>query len=674
MLDQSLLQSHFIGRDGFRWWIGQIAPIESWGDQADHKGWGYRRKVRILGYHPLDDKTLTNEELPWAQVMLPTTSGTGAANYAVNPKLRPGDVVIGFFLDGDNCQIPVIMGALGRTSEYANNANYKFPFGPFTGYTTNVSKPNGRLKPDQTSEETPVSQQSPRQVPPATAERIKEISAFTGIGKEVVFADTCGDTTIKNIKSEVSNLIKLVEEGKGEISKYREKIRKVAEVIKTSINWLVGRMVDALYNFLVGTESRPGMIPLALKALYESVYAAVFAATRSPAAAHTAGYKSNEVFVTPIKVLEEAISCVANKIVEGLTDLIVDILTSALENVKQFVSCAAEQFIGTLLSSVVDQIASGLSSALGGVSALLSSGFDVVDFLTGTVDVIKTLGGLFDCNQNNNKCDGVKEWVVGVGPKKNLNIEESLNRIYDVLSTINVNVENIAGTVEGTINLADIFSEGSPLAESLSLLGDCYTGFPTNCGPPVINIFGGGGIGATAIPILGAAIENASLVQSANRVSGVIGAIITSTGSGYRFPPFVEIVDNCGLGYGAKGRAIINDQGQVTGISMISSGEGYPVSEEYTQENYGVVDVTIQSQGSGYTSNDFAIDSSGNRYTLTVENGLIVKAVPINNVEVSSLPIITVESETGVGAILKPIIGPIAESVVGISTQIDCIV
>ena len=672
MLDQSLLQSHFIGRDGFRWWIGQIAPVEAWGDQADHKGWGYRRKVRILGYHPLDDKTLTNEELPWAQVMLPTTSGTGAANYAVNPKLRPGDVVIGFFLDGDNCQIPIIMGALGRTSQYSSS-NYTFPFGSFTGYTTNIPKPNGRLKPDQTSEETVTSQQSPRQVPPVVADRLKEISAFTGIGKEVVFADTCGDTTIKTIKSEISNLIKLIEEGKGEIAKYREKIRKVAEVIKTSINWLVGRMVDALYNFLVGTENRPGIIPSTLKAIYETVYAAVFAATGSPAAAHTAGYKSNEVFVIPIKVLEEAISCVVNKIVEGLTDLIVDILTSALENIKQFVTCAAEQFIGTLLSSIVDQVADGLSSALGGISELLSSGFNVVDFLTSTVDVIKTLGGLFDCNQNNNKCDGAKEWVIGVGPKKNLSVEESLNRIYDVLSTVNVNVANITETAEGIVNLADVFSVGSPLADALSALGDCNTAYPTNCGSPTISIFGGGGVGATAVPIFGAAIENASLVQSANRLASIIGVIITDSGSGYRFPPFVEIVDNCGLGYGAKGRAVINNQGQVIRIEMISSGEGYPVSEGYTQESYGVVDVNIQSQGSGYTSNDFAIDDSGNRYALTVDNGLIVKAVPLNNLEVSNLPIITVESETGVGAILKPIIGPIAESV-GISTQIDCIV
>ena len=28
MIDDSILKSNFIGRDGFRWWIGQIPPVE----------------------------------------------------------------------------------------------------------------------------------------------------------------------------------------------------------------------------------------------------------------------------------------------------------------------------------------------------------------------------------------------------------------------------------------------------------------------------------------------------------------------------------------------------------------------------------------------------------------------------------------------------------------------
>ena len=70
MLEESLFKTNFIGRDGFRWWIGQIAPQSCWQDQADGGGWGNRVKVRIMGYHPYSELELPNEDLPWAQVLL----------------------------------------------------------------------------------------------------------------------------------------------------------------------------------------------------------------------------------------------------------------------------------------------------------------------------------------------------------------------------------------------------------------------------------------------------------------------------------------------------------------------------------------------------------------------------------------------------------------------------
>ena len=30
MLDQGLFKNHFVGRDGFIWWIGQIADENTW--------------------------------------------------------------------------------------------------------------------------------------------------------------------------------------------------------------------------------------------------------------------------------------------------------------------------------------------------------------------------------------------------------------------------------------------------------------------------------------------------------------------------------------------------------------------------------------------------------------------------------------------------------------------
>ena len=30
MIDESILKSNFIGKDGFIWWIGQVAPADVW--------------------------------------------------------------------------------------------------------------------------------------------------------------------------------------------------------------------------------------------------------------------------------------------------------------------------------------------------------------------------------------------------------------------------------------------------------------------------------------------------------------------------------------------------------------------------------------------------------------------------------------------------------------------
>ena len=83
MFDQGLFEKHFVGRDGFIWWIGQIASEASWkenipgtpqDDNSDIKGFGERYRVRIMGYHTADLNKIPDEELPWAYVCLLYTS------------------------------------------------------------------------------------------------------------------------------------------------------------------------------------------------------------------------------------------------------------------------------------------------------------------------------------------------------------------------------------------------------------------------------------------------------------------------------------------------------------------------------------------------------------------------------------------------------------------------
>ena len=141
MTEGTLFNSGFLGAS-FNWWIGQIADDSYWRDNIvsgkfDDKnnvpGWGRRYKVRIIGLHDQEEESIDSDQLPWAQVMYPITAGGGQAKSGATSALRQGNFVFGFFLDGADQQVPVIMGVLGNNAQTALNTkpeNYK----PFSGY------------------------------------------------------------------------------------------------------------------------------------------------------------------------------------------------------------------------------------------------------------------------------------------------------------------------------------------------------------------------------------------------------------------------------------------------------------------------------------------------------------------------------------------------------------
>ena len=54
--DTSNIKTNFLGKDGFRWWIGQVPPAPNHKVNWNvNKNWGLKRRVRIMGYHP-DEK------------------------------------------------------------------------------------------------------------------------------------------------------------------------------------------------------------------------------------------------------------------------------------------------------------------------------------------------------------------------------------------------------------------------------------------------------------------------------------------------------------------------------------------------------------------------------------------------------------------------------------------
>ena len=150
--------------------------------------------------------------------------------------------------------------------------------------------------------------------------------------------------------------------------------------------------------------------------------------------------------------------------------------------------------------------------------------------------------------------------------------------------------------------------------------------------------------------------------------ASLIGLRVTSPGVKYEFPPFVEIVDDCDQGYGAIGRALIKN-GEVVGLYVVSEGEGYPPGEI---EDFGVVDTVVDNAGLGYSENDTATDQFGNQYQLVIDKGSIVSVKPLNINITTLLPQITIKSDTGSGALIRPVLGP-PKPTGEVKQVIDCI-
>lgn len=641
MLDQSLLQSHFIGRDGFRWWIGQIPPLESMGKQVQGGGWGNRFKVRILGYHPYSEAELPNEDLPWAQCLIPTTAGSGAANVSTGVQLQQGDIVLGFFLDGDNAQIPVILATFGRTDSVPSTS-YQSPFIPFTGFSSLMEK--NKVNPSESNEVKENSLPSPQDVSPEQAKQLSAIYGYqvvstnSAIGDIIPLANTVQNAKTSKIKSIVTNLLKKISRLAGNIQRIQQEISKAVDKIVLLANEFVGILMNKLINLL-----KP-LLKRGLNLLYKLVFSQVLAATANPVIAHLAGVAAQKAMVAPVKALEDSFSCVAGAVIDKLKDVITNIITSVVENVERFVSCAGDQFVGSLLNTIIDSLEGLLSSPLGGVSKLLQffSDFSVGNVMRSAVDALASSGASFDCNQNFTNFKGlVNEWVIGGGPKYgNANPYADIQRL--------VNIENSGVNPNSVVQ--------------------CFTNAVQTVSAPIINIFGGVGSGATAIPIFGNVVVN----PDGNVTASVIGAQITNPGSGYTFPPFVEIIDDADQGYGAVARTTINENGEVDSIYIVSEGENYSVGDI---SQYSVSSVIVENGGSGYEDAE-VIDNLGNMYESKIINGSIYQVFPINtDNNINILPILNVNSNTGSGAILRPVLGTYKSDpnkAQLVQTSIDC--
>ena len=176
-------------------------------------------------------------------------------------------------------------------------------------------------------------------------------------------------------------------------------------------------------------------------------------------------------------------------------------------------------------------------------------------------------------------------------------------------------------TMDAALMAADLIYPGSGTIvktafEAHKLLsrdssGGCETG-PSLNGPPLVEIYGGGGTGATANAVVGK--------------SGSILAIqMTRPGKGYQTPPFVVVNDPSGKGRGCIAHAHLSNEelrrlgsSGVVEITIDNAGVGY----------IGVPDGSVGGQGVSFAdAGDTVIkDKQGNYYSF--EPGTGVKIPP----------------------------------------------
>ena len=113
----------------FQWFIGVVEDIN------DPEMLG-RLKVRIYGYHTEDTKEMNKDDLPWAAVMAPINSASISGIGQSPTGIVNGTTVVGFFTDGENAEVPVVMGTLGGKPSKAKDKKKGFqdPDGKYPKY------------------------------------------------------------------------------------------------------------------------------------------------------------------------------------------------------------------------------------------------------------------------------------------------------------------------------------------------------------------------------------------------------------------------------------------------------------------------------------------------------------------------------------------------------------
>lgn len=712
MIEESLLKSGILGKDGFVWWIGRVAKRDTWFREnlgnAFSGEQGFRCKVRIIGYHPFDDK-LKEEDLPWAQVMLDAASGNAANGSTM--LLQGGETCVGFFLDGEDAQQPVIIGLLHRNANVKESTDdelkrkegeIQFKNAPlYTGNkipSTNrpSSKPKSlpqipALPGTSTVEGTTNKAFCLWSDGPSSAAAAFEIKNT----KYVRIPSRCSNDLIGGIARIIQDFIAIVNTLEKSIGQFIDpllnEIVDIANTIK-NIAGQIGGIVKQIINSI-----RDGIIKCLI-----SLFKKFLGLQKKTDPTHSL---TGPVLQKATKTLLQQIFCIFEKLIDVMIDFVIKMLENMINGVINPTICAAEQAVSGILAKLMSLIEELLEPILSGVQ-WLTGGLGTISGILNQASTLATeIYNFIGCDEI--KCNKPSEWISstsaalqrgsddwtkqleGVNVLKG--ISKDLTQISSGISTgglegYDYNGSNLSGlnkiakglggdlsSIEGAIASISLFgSNNSSFGECNEKTSNPQTQYDLSpvpfgykysyCIPPIAVVFGDGN-GAQLIPI----VSNGS----------IFSVEVIAGGSGYSSPLSIAIIDNSGYGQGAQVDAIVGVGGSITGAIVISGGSGYcpgnynnvgldtnitdvntlPITGISTSVVGNVDSVYIIAPGIGYTSGDTISIGTTTISPIITPNGSVVKVKLPNNFNQSFArpPIITINTNTGVGAEVIPV-------------------
>ena len=369
---------------------------------------------------------------------------------------------------------------------------------------------------------------------------------------------------------------------------------------------------------------------------------------------------ANTIKSTIVQQTLNLIICKFEEILDGLADFVSNFLSELVGKVVNIPLCAAQQFTNALINNLAAKIDSALAPILDGIGDLIGGIGKVAGSVFSAIDKILAIES-FLCLEP--ECPEVTD--INTNPSDDAVFQlakDNFASFIEVPSSSEVE-DSIGKWTEGF----SIF--GEKIADSPDSGLTCDTN-PYRCGPPTIEIFGGGGIGAAASAIV-------------DHLGHIIGANLDNGGSGYTTPPFVAIIDNCEHGQGASAYSEINNEGVVVRIVIVNTGNGYDNQPTGGTEFDDVVDDDIDgidvvggiisdynvcldgfeiiSTGIGYSPTD-EITITPNIPNLEVsvsmnEQGQVIEMQILDSVcGITEMPDIDINSLTGAGLEVRPIL------------------